>query len=66
MNKGVFDGPQIRKLIKDVVFKNGMSDIELQAWKSYKDVTEKFLGNVNHSSGYDVPARHPLTPAHWQ
>ena len=46
MKEGVFDGPQIRKLIKDVTFKNCMSDIELQAWESYKDVINKFLGNV--------------------
>jgi hypothetical protein len=42
VKEGMFDGPQIRQLMKDTAF---MSDIELQAWNAFKDVVKKFLGN---------------------
>jgi hypothetical protein len=42
VKEGMFDGPQIRQLMKDTAFTDTMSDIELQAWNAFK----KFLGNV--------------------
>jgi hypothetical protein len=42
----IFDGPQIRQLMKDTAFTDIMSDIELQAWNAFKDIVKKFLGNV--------------------
>jgi hypothetical protein len=42
---GVFEGPQMRQLIKDSTFTNSINDLELQAWDSFKDVITKFLGN---------------------
>jgi hypothetical protein len=45
LKAGIFDGPKIRKLIKDSNFKKYMNDIEASAWSSYVSVIENFLGN---------------------
>ena len=42
----VFDGPQIRRLLKDDVFVTKMTSTEKRAWLSCKNVVEQFLGNV--------------------
>jgi hypothetical protein len=49
VKEGVFDGPQIRKLTKEYAFSRTMTDLELQAWESFKEVMIKFLGNVKDS-----------------
>ena len=41
----VFDGPQIRTLVRDEEFVNKMSDKERAAWLSFVAVTRNFLGN---------------------
>ena len=46
MNEEIFDGPQIRKLLKDDVFVSKMISTEKRAWLSFKNVAEQFLGNV--------------------
>jgi hypothetical protein len=43
---GIFDGPQMRQLMKDTAFTGTISDIELEAWNVFNDVVKKFLGNV--------------------
>ena len=43
---GVFDGPQIRQLIKDEHFIGTMSELKKNAWISFKDVVKNFLGNT--------------------
>lgn len=45
IKEGIFDGPQIRKLMKDTEFSDTMNVAELQAWNSFKEVATKFLGN---------------------
>ena len=45
LKEGVFDGPQIRTLLKDEKFLNKMNKKEKDAWLSFKEVVEKFLGN---------------------
>lgn len=45
---GVFDGPQIRALMKDENFTNTMTMTEKKAWNSFKDVCDNFLGNNKH------------------
>ena len=45
LEAGVFDGPDIRKLIKDSDFVNSMDDLEKHTWCSFVDVVKKFLGN---------------------
>ena len=42
---GIFDGPQIRNLMKDPHFISSMSAEEGRTWKSFKDVYNNFLGN---------------------
>ena len=46
MLPSIFDIPRIPKLIKDADFRNIMTDLELQAWDSYRDVINKFISNV--------------------
>jgi hypothetical protein len=50
VKEGMFGGPQIRQLMKDIAFTGNMSDIELQAWNAFKDVVNKFLGNAKRSA----------------
>ncbi|XP_066198436.1 uncharacterized protein [Saccopteryx leptura] len=42
---GVFDGPQIRTLIRDKEFARKMNKEEKAAWQSFVAVTKNFLGN---------------------
>ena len=46
MKGRIFDGPQIRKLLKDDVFVTIMTSTEKRAWLSFKNVFKQFLGNV--------------------
>ena len=41
---GVFDGPQIRKLINDDQFLNSMNPVESNVWSSFVLVVKNFLG----------------------
>lgn len=45
LKEGIFDGPQIRRLMKDKDFPKSMSIEEKKAWNSFVDVCTKFLGN---------------------
>lgn len=45
LEAGVFDGPQIRTLINDVNFTAQMRNTEKDAWISFKNVCQNFLGN---------------------
>ena len=40
----IFDGPQIRELMKDPMFDKALSKAELSAWQSLKSVVTNFLG----------------------
>ena len=42
---GIFDGPQIRQLIRDPEFENSMNEVELEAWKAFVLVVKNFRGN---------------------
>ena len=46
VREGVFVGPQIRKLTKDLQFLSTMTDVEKNAWLSFTEVISKFLGNT--------------------
>lgn len=46
LKAGIFDGPQIRHLVKDPEFVNSMNPVESRAWKSFVQVITKFLGNT--------------------
>ena len=45
LKEGVFDGPQIRKMLRDENFIATMNVNERDAWLSFKNVVEHFLGN---------------------
>lgn len=48
---GIFDGPQIRALIKDSNFTETMTEIEKNAWNEFVWIVQNFLGN-NKSSDF--------------
>jgi len=45
IKEGIFTGPDIRKLLKDDEFEKRMNDKEKAAWRSFREMTKKFLGN---------------------
>ena len=46
LKAGIFDGPQIRKLINDANFCNFMNPAELSAWTAFMNVVKLFLGKT--------------------
>ena len=42
---GIFDGPQIRTLLRDQYFVTTMTVVEARAWKAFFKVVHNFLGN---------------------
>jgi len=46
IREGIFDGPQIPKLMMDNSFTDTMTEIEEDALKAFKEFVKKFLGNV--------------------
>ena len=45
LKAGVLNGPQIRMLVNDSEFTKTLNPLETNAWKSFLDVTQNFLGN---------------------
>jgi len=45
IKEGIFNGPQIRELFKDVLFEDCMNIQEKGAWVGFKEVVNNFLGN---------------------
>ncbi|KYN15220.1 hypothetical protein ALC57_12553 [Trachymyrmex cornetzi] len=45
VKEGIFEGPQIRSLIKDKTFEKTMTIDEKNAWVAFKKVIDGFLGN---------------------
>ena len=43
---GIFNGPQIRQLIRDPEFENSMKEVELEAWQAFVLVVKNFFGNT--------------------
>ena len=52
LKAGIFVGHQIRELMKDSMFDDALSAVELSAWRSLKSVITNFLGN-NRSAKYE-------------
>jgi hypothetical protein len=50
LKAGIFDGSQIRQLIRDPDFEKSMSVVELKAWKAFVLVVNNFLGNAKARS----------------
>lgn len=53
---GVFEGPQIRKLIRDQNFTRSMKAVEKKAWNSFVAVVQNFLGNKKAENYEDIVA----------
>ena len=45
LKNSIFDGPDIRKLIKDQNFITSMNELESKTWRSFVAVTKTFLGS---------------------
>ena len=56
LKAGIFDGPQLRKLIRDPEFENSMNKVELEAWKAFVLVVKNFLGNNKASNCVELVA----------
>ncbi|GBN01406.1 hypothetical protein AVEN_180080-1 [Araneus ventricosus] len=41
--QGIFVGPQIRQLMKDLVFESKLTKKEAAAWTSFKELAKNFL-----------------------
>ena len=50
LNAGIFDGPQIRKLLNGDKFTDSMNNREQAAWISFKEVIKNFLGNFKSNN----------------
>ena len=50
LKAGIFDGPQICKLIQDQAFTSYMTAVESAAWCSYVAVVRELLGNTKASN----------------
>ena len=47
---GIFDGPQVRRLLDDQDFINSMTLEEKRAWQAFADVVHNFLGNCKSAN----------------
>ena len=52
LKAGIFDGPQVRELIRDKDFPSKLRPLELKAWESFVQVVQHFLGN-NKAQNYE-------------
>ena len=57
LRAGIFDGLQMRKLIKDPNFQHSMNEIELASWLSFVEVFQSFLGNRKADNYKDIVQR---------
>ena len=60
LKAGIFDGPQIRELVRDAEFENTMNEVELEAWKAFVLIVKNFLGN-NKARNYAELVNNMLT-----
>lgn len=60
---GIFDGPQIRKLINDRNFQHSMNHLEANAWSSFVIVIKNFLGN-HKAQNYTELVKNMLSSFH--
>ena len=51
---GVFDGTQIKKLMKCQNFSSSMTDVEKRAWNAFVAVVKGFLGNTMAANYKDL------------
>lgn len=63
LKSGIFDGPQIRQLMKDTNFVKVMTVPESMAWESFVVVIENFLGN-HKTSNYEEVVQNMMANFH--
>lgn len=51
---GIFDGPQIRTLMRDPNFVTKMNAAEVRAWNAFSNVVRNFLGNRKAENAGDI------------
>ena len=51
---GVFDGTQIKKLIKCKNFSSSMTEVQQRAWNAFVVVVKRFLGNTKAANYKDL------------
>ena len=51
---GVFDGTQIKKLMKCQNFSSSMTDVEKRAWNAFVAVVKGFFGNTKAANYKDL------------
>lgn len=54
LKAGIFNGPQIRQLLKDPNFVSSMSSKEARAWKAFVEIINNFLGNKKADNYQDL------------
>lgn len=54
LKAGVFNGPQIRQLVKDNNFVKSMTENEKNAWTSFVSVIKNFLGNKRSENYQEI------------
>ena len=54
LKAGIFDGPQIHKLMQDQTFTACMTVAEKAVWCSYVSVIREFLGNAKASNNRNI------------
>jgi hypothetical protein len=59
LKAGIFVGPQIRKLMLNSEFEEQMTNVEKEAWASFRSVVNNFLGNKK-ASNYKEIVNHML------
>ena len=56
LKAGIFDGPQVRKLMNDHEFPSSMSKEEFYAWDAFVKVVKNFFGNKKASNYKELVA----------
>ena len=54
IKEGVFVGPQIRQLHQDEIFEHLLNDVDKEAWISFREVVNNFLGNKRAENYVDL------------
>ena len=54
LKAGIFDGPQIRQLMRDQKNCDSMNEVELATWLSFAEVVKNFLGNYRADNYKDA------------
>ena len=54
IKEGIFVGPQVRELMQDKPFDEGLNETERNAWLSFKSICRDFLGNHKAANYQDV------------